>query len=257
MKRILDIKGGYNFRELGNYTTLTGKKIKPQRILRTASLENLTPTDITFLKDYGVDTVIDFRTTEEIQVAPDKNIPGAKYLKIPVLKEDETQSTISPAALLKEILAGKRGVEKMEEAYSDFVVKKEAKKAYYEFFQQLLTAENTVIFHCTAGKDRTGFGAYLFLSALSVPEKVIYEDYLLTNSASKQKVAYFLKEAEDQHAPEILIANIYDLLLAKLDYLQTAEKFITQNYGNVANFLQKGLGLTKGELQDLNRLYLE
>lgn len=257
MERVLKMEGGYNFRELGNYATTTGKKIKTQRILRTAALENLTTADLTFLKNYGVDTVIDFRTQEEIQMAPDKQIQEANYFQLPVFKEDETQSTISPTALFERILAGEKGDKKMEQAYLDFVMEDQAKKTYHDFFQHLLAEKNALIFHCTAGKDRTGFGAYLFLSALKVPQEVIYEDYLLTNPASEVKVANLLDEARKQKAPEILVASIRDLLLAKPNYLQTAEAAIAKNYGDTAGFLQAGLGLSKSELQDLSRLYLE
>lgn len=256
MERILSLQGGYNFRELGGYETKNGLKVKNNRLLRASALENLTEEDLIYLHKYGVDTVIDFRTKQEQLMAPDKKIPEANYFVLPVFKEDETQNTITPTDLYAKILAGESGEKKMEAAYADFVLTQQAQKTYQTFFHHLITEEKTLIFHCTAGKDRTGFGAYLFLSALGIPEEVIYEDYLLTNPASEEKVDHMLKEARKQNAPEELVKNILDLLLAKKSYLDTAVDAIEKNYGNVEGFLKDGLNLSKGDLKDLKSHYL-
>ncbi|MGX7199858.1 tyrosine-protein phosphatase [Enterococcus nangangensis] len=257
MEQLLPIHGGYNFRELGGYPTLKGKKIKAQRIIRSAALDQLTTADVTFLQNYGVQQVIDFRTTEERLQQPDKIIPQAEYLHLPVFKEDETQSTISPTALFEKILAGESGDARMKKSYQDFVVTPDAQRAYQKFFQQLLTQKGGLLFHCTAGKDRTGFGAYLFLNALEVPSEIIWQDYLKTNDASAQAVQKMLASAKEQGAPEILLTNIEALMVARKEYLTSAITAIHENFGDTANFLKNGLHLAPSDLAQLQAEYLE
>ncbi|WP_071130680.1 tyrosine-protein phosphatase [Enterococcus timonensis] len=256
MDREIRLQGGFNFRELGGLENIHGQKIKSKKIIRAAALEQLTAEDLTFLENYGVTEVLDFRTKEEMLNAPDQLIARANYFQLPVFKEDETQSTITPTALFEKILAGQSGQLKMEEAYRDFVIEKQARETYAIFFKHLLS-DQSVIFHCTAGKDRTGFAAFLLLSALEVPTQTIWDDYLLTNISSDQRVKFLIQEAKNQQVPDLLVENIYDLLVAKTAYLQTSIDTIAENFGSVNHFLQDGLHLTNADLNDLKKIYLD
>ena len=84
-----------------------------------------------------------------------------------------------------------RQKEQMQEVYRDFVLEESARKAYHDFFQILLesdTPKDTILFHCTAGKDRTGFAAALFLRGMGVDMDCIINDYLLTNEYLKKRI---------------------------------------------------------------------
>ena len=168
--QLLDIKNGRNFRELGGYQTKDGKTIKKHKLLRTANLATLSEQDLKFLQDYGVKYIVDFRSKEEVEKEPDRVPTGATYDFDPVFSEDLTDSSKGINEILSEKEENpKAGYNHMFLAYDDMIKSESAQKAYRNFFDILLANDEegkSVIFHCTAGKDRTGFAALLALSAL-------------------------------------------------------------------------------------------
>ena len=256
MEFVLPMQGGHNFRDLGGYENVEGKKIRSNRLIRAAKLADLTQADLTYLQNYGVEKVIDFRTAEEITGAPDKKIADAKYLVLPVFKEDTTQSTITPTALYQKILAGESGAKRMQLSYEEFVLTDDAHKAYHDFFAEILTLDKGLIFHCTAGKDRTGFGAYLILSALKVPDAVIERDYLATNKYLAPELEKTLSYALTQGADDLFLENITALLVARSEYLATSIAAIAKNYGDVDHFLREAIGLSPSDLATLQHEFL-
>ena len=256
MEFVLPLQGGHNFRDLGGLKNLTGQTIQPNRLIRAAKLADLTDEDLTYLKNYGVEKVIDFRTAEEIAGAPDKKIADANYLVLPVFKEDTTQSTITPTALYQKILAGESGAKRMQLSYQEFVLTDDAHRAYQQFFKEILTLDKGLIFHCTAGKDRTGFGAFLILHALNVPEATIEQNYLATNTYLAPELEKTLSYARTQGADDNFLENITALLVARPEYLQTAEKAIAVNFGDVPRFLNEAIGLAPSDLAQLRHDFL-
>jgi len=118
-------------------------------------------------------------------------------------------------------------------------------KQYREFFQILMEEENTpLLFHCSAGKDRTGLGAALFLSALGVNREVIYQDYLLTNECLKDKYAVLIESVP-------LLAPILE---ARLEYIQAAFDIIDSEYGGTESYLTHYLD---ADLEKMRSIYLE
>ena len=115
--------------------------------------------------------------------------PVFSSTRIPVINEEFIKDMLhnkdSPIELLF------RQKEQMQEVYRDFVLEESARKAYHDFFQILLesdTPKDTILFHCTAGKDRTGFAAALFLRGMGVDMDCIINDYLLTNEYLKKRI---------------------------------------------------------------------
>lgn len=131
-------------------------------------------------------------------------------------------------------------------------------------FTALAAGEVPLIFHCSAGKDRTGLAAALVLSALEVPRETIYEDYLLTNTAVDLEQHFFAAggstlglgrswaglarlSEEARHA----------LFVADADYLGAAFAAIENGYGSVAGFLEAEIGIGKVERARLKELLVE
>lgn len=258
--RALPITSGSNFRELGGYQTKDGRYIKFHKILRSGMLATLNQQDLAYLNDYGMRAVVDFRSDDEVKHSPDKLPDNATYHYLPVFDYDQTENSES----LQQLEARYRhnpnlGHQKMLRVYHNMIADPHAKQSYRQFFETLLanTAENqAVLFHCTAGKDRTGMAAVFFLTALGVDPQTIKQDYLLTNRIAAPIINARLDELAAHHATNDTIANIRALLSVNPEYLATAIKQIKKEAGSIINYLHQGLQLTDDDIKTLRQLYL-
>ncbi|MBI0092383.1 tyrosine-protein phosphatase [Lactobacillus sp. M0403] len=258
--QLLNIKNGRNFRELGGYQTKDGKTIKKHKLIRTANLASLDENDLKYLQDYGVKYVVDFRSEDEVEREPDRVPEGATYDFDPVFSEDLTDSSKGiDEVLSQDNKDPKAGYHHMFIAYDDMIKSESAQRAYRKFFDVLLTNDEenrSVIFHCTAGKDRTGFAALLALSALGVPLDTIKQDYLFTNAATTDFVNGFLQKAKDEGASDANLSNIKDLQTVHPKYIDHVIETLQQNYGGVENYLHDMMKLTDEEISKLRKIYL-
>ncbi|MBU3851429.1 MAG: tyrosine-protein phosphatase [Candidatus Paralactobacillus gallistercoris] len=261
MQRILPIKDGNNFRELGGYETTDGKTIKTHKVIRSGALNNLKSDDLAYLAKYGVKYDVDFRSNEECREKPDNLPSGTTYYWDPVLHFDEMDNTDTLATLQNDFAQNKHiGYEHMISVYHNMIKKPDANQAYRKFFDYLLMNDQPrqcLLFHCTSGKDRTGIGAILLLSALGVPENVIKQDYLLSNQTIQSVLTPLLQQVQQKsHNNETLITNIRNLLTVSEDYYQTAMDDIRDMSGNVINYLHEVIKVTDDEIEQLRQIYL-
>lgn len=258
MVKIIPLEKAENVRDLGGYKTPNGT-VKFNKVVRGASLSDLSVRDREALQQYGVTDVVDFRSPSEAKDAPDKKIPTAKEYFLPVFGHDETKASISPQELLKQLEQGMTAQAQMIKVYRHFIEDEHAKKAYQEFLQILLAnsgEQKSVLFHCTAGKDRTGFGAALVLDLLGVEQQTIMTDYLATNQYLNDRIANMTAAAKKQGAPELLVNGIEALMKADEAYLNESYTAAREHYGSLTNYAKEGLGFTTGEISDLKKLYL-
>jgi protein-tyrosine phosphatase len=262
-KRVLNLEKGVNFRELGGYKTVDDKTIKYHKVIRSAGLSDLTANDLNFLNDYGLKFDVDFRSQEEIDNKPDKLPKNAEYVQASVFEADETEaSKVQSKSFIPEIGGDPTdGFEHMKDVYRDIITGQQAKSAYRTFFDKLLTNDqddNVLLFHCSAGKDRTGMGAVYLLSALGVPMDVIKQDYLLTNQANKQFVDNLIKTLQSKgYTDKNILSSVRDLMTVHTDYLAAAEKEIAELSGNIDNYIKDELKVTPSEIRDLRAIYLD
>lgn len=256
-KRLLPIKNGYNFRDLGGYPTTDGHTVKWHRLIRTGSLARLDQADLKYLESIPVKVDIDLRAPDEISAAPDHVPATAKYYQLPVFAADETDASHSDEEIAKQMQQPGNGYHHMLDVYRRMATIDSAKKAYQAMFKLLLEEpDGAVLYHCTAGKDRTGMASFLILSALGVDQEIIREDYLLTNTVTQAFRDKWLQSMRDKGASEELVTNRAALASVAPDYLNTAIKTINENYGNVDHYLHDHLGLTNADLTQLRQLYL-
>jgi protein-tyrosine phosphatase len=225
-------------------------------------LARLTPDDQTLLQDYGVVADVDFRSNAERQQAPDKVPAGVKYHFLPVFPEgDETDASATQEELEQRFNSNDQaGYQHMLDVYRKMVTLPSAQAAYHDFFATLLTNEQTeksVLFHCTAGKDRTGMGAFLTLNALNVDPQTIQQDYLLTNANVMPLVDKQSEQARQSGHSEAFVTNIRALSTVNPDYLAAATKVINTQYGGVQDYLHDVLDLSHTDLTNLRKLYLD
>lgn len=233
--RRLPINGGYNYRDLGGYPTLDGHTIKWRRLLRSGSLHRLTSQDLQYFSDMKLAKDIDLRSPRETKKEPDQ-VPGAtEYIANPIFSTDETRASQPISSFSDELNADPNR----------------------DFFQQLLSApaDRPVLFHCTAGKDRTGIGAYLLLNALEVQPDVIIKDYLLTNELVKDVQQDIKQKLTAGHFSSNYIQNSLDMASVKREYLQTAQDAIQKISGSVDQYLKEVMQLSDSDLQALRHKY--
>lgn len=247
--RNINIPGVQNFRDLGGYPSFeTGKAVHWGMIYRSAQIEDITPYAIQELKNMGIRTVIDLRSDEERPATTSLHKEGFNMVHIPL-----------PTGNIDYLLQGVReGKIKADTIYRSIEqINRGLVTNYRKEFRRLFTIlldRNCypAVIHCTSGKGRTGVFSALLLASLGVDEDIIMKDYRLSNDffniPNVSKYAYQLPP----HSQEA-ITTIYS---AKEDFLNAAKEQIESEYGNVRNYLEKGIGLSKEEIKRLRSILL-
>ena len=188
----IGLTGVKNARELGGIPAAGGKKVRHGLLLRTGALCDATEEDRRILaQDYRLAWVADFRALKEANTRPDPAFRGASFYHLLVLDENgggmsraarsvAEQGRSDFAALLVEMA---RAGTFSDKSYCELFFTAWGMEAYRAFLDLALKndGEHALLFHCTAGKDRTGIGAALLLSALGADREAVMEDFLLTN----------------------------------------------------------------------------
>ena len=232
-----------NFRDLGGLAGQDGRRVRQRRVYRSDHLAGLTPEDLATLQGLGITHRIDFRGAGERASLPGE-VAGLTTLAL----------TIEPTVVhrVQELLAAQQvpteaeTVALMCQTYQGFA--REAAPIYARFFRQLQAQTTPLVFHCTAGKDRTGFAAALLLSALGVSRDDILQDYLLTNRL------YVRSPLVEARGPAHVMDVLWSVQPAFLDAAFTA---IEADFGGVPQYLEGPMGLDAGALDRLRASLLE
>lgn len=266
----IGLTGVHNARELGGYATQDGRHVKFGKLIRTAKLSDANEDDINRLANvYHVKKDIDFRTDAECTIHPDKDIPGCTYYHysalgtgIPQYDLNKKEDQEALAAYAKSIASLDKDGDLVDHYYKDMYkslyTTEEGLNAYRNFFQQLLDANGeTVLWHCTSGKDRAGNAAMLLLMALGVDKETAIQDFLNTNYYYKEDMEKTYNIVYKVTGNEKTAADFASNAGVKREWIETSFDTIEKNYGSVDNFLHKGLGLTDQDLQQLRNAYTE
>ena len=239
--------GVENVRDLGGLTRSDGAKIRENMLFRTGHLGRASQADVQRLADWGVKRIVDMRDRRERERSPDREVPGAKSLWIPPVRDLEEVIPIK-STVPREV----RQV--FHEFYRLLSLHPGAIEAYAGFFRELLAAGGApVLWHCTQGKDRTGVGAMLLLSALGFDRETAVEEYLLTNRfAAGQMEAMRLARASQEELA--LMGEVFPVFERNARYYFECVDF---EYGTVDNYLEMALGLGPEERAKLEEYYLE
>lgn len=241
--RRLELQGSSNFRDLGGYVGRDGHPVRWRRLFRSDHLGELTQDDVQSLSDLGLARVCDFRGAQERAVVPCV-MPGVTVHTLPI--EPTVVQGIQSLLAAGKALTAQATVELMEQTYRNFVLDNSPRFA--TLFDHLLHDDTPLVFHCTAGKDRTGFAAALILLALGVPRNVVMQDYLLTNEFYRQPRA----------ASGFASQEVLDVLWkVQAGFLDAALQLVQSDHGGVDAYLEKSIGLGLAQRRRLEQLYLE
>lgn len=246
-RRVVKLEGGSNFRDLGGYPTSSGKTVKWGRIYRSADISKLTDADLNTLADRHLATVCDLRGPDEVKNNPDRLPTGAKWVHLPAGSEN-----IRLGQMGQLLNSPARRDSLMTSSYSNTI---HFKAKYQPMFDELLALDGgkALLFHCTAGKDRTGIGAALVLSALGVSKELVLKDYAATNeywTGREQMMKTYLAQGMDS-------TRVRGMMAADPAYLEKTFAAIDQQYGSMNAFLAKEMELTPEKLVALRAKYLQ
>ncbi|MBC1975929.1 tyrosine-protein phosphatase [Listeria booriae] len=253
-ERTIPLEGCFNFRDLGGYVNTAGKTVKWGKLYRSSLLTNITEKDKDTLEKLGVSWICDLRSTSEIAAKPTPALAHIKNRHIPIgtAKNESTESQkidIPDDHRVYEPLMG--------ESYRVFV---QSKDGFREIFNDIIEKEEVpFLFHCTAGKDRTGVLGALLLKLLDVPENTILADYELTNQYADNILGEMqgLVNAFSNSERKIDLENFRPMAEARPAYLEIAFDEMQKEYGSVDAYLEKGIGITPSEKAKFQTMMLE
>ncbi|OLZ64126.1 protein-tyrosine-phosphatase [Streptomyces sp. IMTB 2501] len=255
--RHIALDGAVNVRDLGGYHTVTGREVRYGRVFRADALGKLTDTDIAKLSTLRLHTVVDFRTPDEVRRDGADRLPdGLKVTSRPV---DDLGLSARILAVIgskdpvrqREMLGDGKAEQLMRSVYRTFVTDVDDRRQFAGTLRDIADHKRSpLLYHCTAGKDRTGWMSYLLLRAVGVPSGTAEKDYLLSNdfrAEADRRTREGLEKAGLMEDPDLLIP----LQEVREDYLAAALDQAGHDYGSLHGYLTQGLGLDTPTLAKL------
>jgi protein-tyrosine phosphatase len=261
-RRMLPLEGGSNFRDLGGYQTEDGKTVRRGLLFRSAAPSSLTPNDEKYLAQFGFQSVMDLRSSEEIDLFQNQ---WAQHAGIDYYKHDYSITNMIPATGDK--AAPTPATVDLAQLYPG--ITQSLKPQLKQYFTLLAEGKAPIMVNCSAGQDRTGITSALLLIVLGVSHEMVVEDYLLSSDfrrpqiergtvdlAARAKDNAFAammaqySQVEQTHASPLVTAD-------GTPYLEFALRQIEKDYGSVEGFLTKDVGVTSEQLNQIRALYLQ
>jgi protein tyrosine/serine phosphatase len=234
-----------NFRDVSGpdhaYAGAAGRPLRRGVAYRSNELQ-LTDADVESLRRLGIGAIFDLRTDREVEAHPDADVPGARWQHLEV--------TGIPMDAVSALVDRDTAHDVMLQVYRGFVEVEGARAAFATLLRSIADSDAPVVFHCTAGKDRTGWAAALLLHLAGVDEETILEDYLLTNTFSSATRAKYLGLVREHLGADKV--DVYErVMVADVAYLREAYDAVTAAYGDRLGYLRDGLGLNGATLSAL------
>lgn len=245
LPHVVPLEGGSNFRDLGGYRTADGRTVRRGTVFRSAHLGDLTVEDRDQLRRLGVRTIVDLRGVNEAAETPHKidgidcRIVGAH---IEPAVGEKIRRAVDDGSISPHLVA-----QFLTDHYRDYP--RRCTPAFRTLFATLCDGTHRpLVFHCTAGKDRTGFASALLLSLLGVPWQTVLDDYLRTNELWTGHVGRF---------PELDIDTRAALIEARGPYLEAAFEVVHADFGGPEAFAERALSLDAAACERLRAELLE
>ncbi|MDR1690041.1 MAG: tyrosine-protein phosphatase [Clostridiales bacterium] len=225
----LPLKKAYNVRDLGGYPTLSGGVTSWHKFLRADNLSGIEQADISFLKNYGVSAVIDLRSEDEILAFPNpfSAAIGVSYENIPLMN-------LSIHDILKSI--GDNPSAFLPAYYLSLI--ENSQTAIKEIFEFFAKHENgCTLYHCTAGKDRTGIISVLLLWLADVGRFDIISNYEATYTNLRYNTGFL----------EVAAPYPKDVVYSRAEYIEPVMDYLQNEYGGSEGYLES-IGVSKTDI---------
>jgi len=258
LSKVLPFEGGCNFRDLGGYRTIDGLQVRPGVLFRSGVMSYFTPDDQPQLTNLGMRTICDLRRADERNKEPTR-WPSAETML--VYWDEEPHIDAQSELSWQDSVSG-------EHARSVMISLYRAMPGWLHtrlkgIFEHLAAGNVPLLFHCAAGKDRTGLSAALVLHTLGVPRQTILDDYEFTNTAVDLG-AFMLKHSraalgltDGEHPLQTMDPGVRDVLMsADRVYLSAALEQIEVDHDSVDNYVRDMLGVTDAMKRDIRATLL-
>ena len=226
------MEGALNFRDFGGYTTRDGGTVMRGKLFRCGALASIPGHAHEDFAALDIGVICDLRRDDEIERQPSPTSkPFLVRVHIPIAPgssaqlmssfQDSGQSHLDRIAFMREIT---------REIARDHIA------AYRKLFSELMAVENGFLLHCSAGKDRTGFGAAMIQLALGVAIEDVYSDYLLTN-ASEDLFNFMLPGFLERFGPDADEQSLRVIAGVREEYLTAALEQVLDQYGSYEGYM--------------------
>ena len=257
----IDIPSAPNLRDIGGYAVAGGGRVKMGQLYRSVELSHLQGDDLAAMAGLGLRTVIDLRTEDERSAEPDVPLPGAEAVVCDVLADEKRaapatlfQALGDPAAA-QEMLGDGKAAALFEMGYREIVGLPSALSSYRTFFETVAQdARRPALFHCTTGKDRTGWAAAATLLFLGVSREDVFRDYLLTNRDLLPALKPLYERFRDAGGDPHLLDPVLGVDAA---YLTTALDEMQARFGSIEGYVTDGLRIDESTQQRLRQALIE
>jgi protein-tyrosine phosphatase len=244
--RSLHLATAPNFRDIGGYRTRDGRWVKVGLVYRSDELDRLSDADLAKLGRLAPALDVDLRSAGERQRGPDRLPAGAELLVADVIGDAGPNATT-----MAKINSPDAAADFLVTANRQFVSLPSARDAYGSLFARLQGPGGPIVYHCSAGKDRTGWATAVLLSALGVPRSTVMADYLASNGYLAEK-----NQAAFSRMPAASVANLTPIFTVRAAYLDAAFEEVDRSYGSFDRYLRVGLGIDDKALARLKARFL-
>lgn len=258
--RQIPLQGAVNVRDIGGYRTWTGGQVRQGLVYRSDTLGKLTAADVTSVAGLGLTKVVDFRIPMEVQYDGADKLPAGLTSTSRSISDLGLYGTLIGAigsgdpVKQEQMLGGGRAEAYMRDIYRTFVTSPDSRAQFATTLREIADGkQGPILYHCSSGKDRTGWMSYVLLRALAVPQDAAERDYLASNTfrgAYDAQVRAGLKQSGRMQNPDLLIP----LQEVRQDYLAAATTQMEADYGSFYGYLTQGLGL---DLKTLAKLQVK
>ena len=271
-QQFIPVNGIINARDLGGYIMQDGRRLRDGMLIRSAHLADASDEDLQYLSSIPISKVIDFRKDIEMNGKTDRMVPGAEYIRLEI---DASGKIVSQATEdEKRLFTGNKqfDVKKFmvmaafnpmaqriaQQMYPNLTNDPECRKQFKQFFRLILdTANGAILYHCTQGKDRTGFASALILAALGADRDTIVADFDATNRVYEEDVRQCCQNVLLMGGKENEIATVKSFLGANTDNFIKALESIDREFGSMEAYLKGPIVLTDQDILTLRERYLE
>ncbi len=250
-----------NLRDAGGYTTRDGGCIRTGVLYRSEQLSKITVADMTAVQALGLKQIYDLRTAAERAEQPDRVPAGAQVVVIDVLADSKQAA---PAELLHLLsnpqeanakLGGGQIVALFCHAYTEFITLPSAREGFARMFKALADANNLpALYHCTTGKDRTGWTSAALLTLCGVSAEDVMRDYLLSNDFILPEYQALIEKYVSAGVEREILESI---LGVRREYLEAAFKAMHDQFGSIEDYFTTGLGIDAAGQQALRDRFVE
>ncbi|WP_121187963.1 tyrosine-protein phosphatase [Nocardiopsis sp. Huas11] len=246
-----------NFRDLGGLRSASGRTVRPGLLYRSDALHSVSTEDLAAYHGLGIRQLVDLRTPVERERLPDIVPDGAEYAVVAVQGQNAAGAnftdTLADPDAARAVFADGAAERFMYAVYRELVADEEALTGYRELVERVATGPSSLVFHCSAGKDRTGWGAAIILTLLGVDRADVLADYLASNERQANTDAWMRRLSVNSGLDW---EDVAPMTRVRPAYLETAFAHVDEVYGSFDQYVADGLKISETVVERLRERLL-